>query len=503
MMITPKLFAAFAVSAAVLSASAANAFPIMNEFAKEASTETSETANAETASDARAVNEGRERVLQAGPVRMKFVDGELRYLYVGDKEVVRRIYFAVRDADWDTAPPVFDRVSVRTQKNSFTVELSAHCTLPNAGYKWTGKIVGTPDGKIAFTASGEPNQDFKSNRLGLCVLYGAPSLAGQAFETVGVDGKTVKRGTFPLLVSPSLVATDYQTLRYQTPSGLRVSTGLSGDAKFDMEDQRTYSDSSYKAFATLDYNYATPVKKGDRKTETVTVSVSGASQMPTPVKTEALYTLRISGPVAGAVVPQIGNASADETGGVFGNVNGNAAKYKDAKALTWGYNPSLHLPDSDTYIENAVTVKDQVKTAHTYAPGAKIRISPITFDSTHPRTPQHDARSGEPFGDMWTVLMVKNMSLAGVDSAGFGRLPSDDTSVQKSLAALAGKPVLETLVSGGNGVYPAPVEAFAIKDADSTVLFVMNKTNQAQTITVPTVPGLRLKPYEVVMLRVP
>src|SRR5690242_14193058 len=31
--------------------------------------------------------------LNAGPIRLKFIDGELRYLYVGDKEIVRRIYF--------------------------------------------------------------------------------------------------------------------------------------------------------------------------------------------------------------------------------------------------------------------------------------------------------------------------------------------------------------------------------------------------------------------------
>src|SRR5258708_2214068 len=41
--------------------------------------------------------------LRAGPVRLKFADGELRYLRVGDKEIIRRIYFAVRAGNWDTA----------------------------------------------------------------------------------------------------------------------------------------------------------------------------------------------------------------------------------------------------------------------------------------------------------------------------------------------------------------------------------------------------------------
>src|SRR5258708_1292060 len=52
------------------------------------------------------------RPLHAGPISLKFEDGELRYLYVGQKEIVRRVYFAVRDGSWNTAMPRFTNVAV-------------------------------------------------------------------------------------------------------------------------------------------------------------------------------------------------------------------------------------------------------------------------------------------------------------------------------------------------------------------------------------------------------
>src|SRR5205085_2035165 len=142
------------------------------------------------------------RELRAGPVRLKFQSGELRYLRVGDKEVVRRIYFAVRDGSWTTAMPHFTRIEVNDRGEGFTIRLAADCRIPTADFSWTGEIVGAADGKITFRAEGAPNADFKSNRIGLCVLYGSTSLAGQSFQTFdepAASGKAA-RGEFPELI---------------------------------------------------------------------------------------------------------------------------------------------------------------------------------------------------------------------------------------------------------------------------------------------------------------
>jgi hypothetical protein len=65
------------------------------------------------------------RHVAAGPIRMKFQDGELRYLRVGQREIVRRIYFAVRDERWDTVMPRFTRLQVDAKADAPPVEALA------------------------------------------------------------------------------------------------------------------------------------------------------------------------------------------------------------------------------------------------------------------------------------------------------------------------------------------------------------------------------------------
>ncbi len=47
--------------------------------------------------DGRSGPSPRARTLRAGPLSVDFEFGELRYVRLGDREVVRRIYVAVRD----------------------------------------------------------------------------------------------------------------------------------------------------------------------------------------------------------------------------------------------------------------------------------------------------------------------------------------------------------------------------------------------------------------------
>ena len=200
--------------------------------------------------------------VDAGPIGAKLEDGELRYIRIGDKEIVRRIYFAVRDGNWATAMPKFTQMKVEKAADHFTVQMAAECRMGKVDFSWTGTITGSADGKITFHAEGTPGADFDSNRIGLCVLFGTPSLAGQEFET---DGSTPAKGKFPPLVSPTHVADQFHKLAYVTSHGLNVSCSVEG-AAFDMEDQRNWGDSSWKAYAPLPYAYK-HVGKADVKSE--------------------------------------------------------------------------------------------------------------------------------------------------------------------------------------------------------------------------------------------
>ena len=41
-------------------------------------------------------------ILSAGPLTAEFETGDLRYIRLGDREIIRRIYAAVRDRNWRT-----------------------------------------------------------------------------------------------------------------------------------------------------------------------------------------------------------------------------------------------------------------------------------------------------------------------------------------------------------------------------------------------------------------
>jgi hypothetical protein len=459
--------------------------------------------------------------LSAGPIRLKFQDGELRYLRVGDKEIVRRIYFAVRNSKWNTSMPVFSVMNVKQEKNGFTIDLKAACKTVNADFEWTGKIIGTPEGKITFQASGAAGSDFGSNRIGLCVLYGSPSLVGQKFETVNAAGE-VKPNVFPEFVSPSLVAPDFRTLRYTTADGMTVTTTVTGQANFDMEDQRTYSDSSFKAYAPLGYNYKAPIPKGDSKEEILTVELKGAKALPAP-KAGPVVVRVGAVPVPGAKVPKITTGEPSERSGIFGAVNGKAEANKGASALTWGYGPAVHLPDDDTFFENLTNIQDAVKTAHSYAPGAAITLDPISFTSSF-SGPSGDPRNKGLLAAAWSAALLKYASLAGVSEAHF-ELAGYAKPVQEDLSALTGKALRDVTREGG-AVYPLPVEAFAVEDGAAVVVYLINQTGVPQKAEVHGLPfkdislrrffdkiteetakpntalKVELKPFEVVRVRV-
>ena len=168
---------------------------------------------AEAMSEQPEAQAGQAEELTAGPIHLKFCDGEIRYLYVGEREIARRVYFAVRDKNWQTVMPKFSKITLHKQANAFTVDLQADCVTDKADYHWKGQIQGTADGAIKFTAEGAAGKDFDSNRIGICLLYGTPALLKQDFQTIDAAG-TEAKGTFPQEVSPKLVAAKFQTLRY-------------------------------------------------------------------------------------------------------------------------------------------------------------------------------------------------------------------------------------------------------------------------------------------------
>jgi len=433
--------------------------------------------------------------LRAGPIRVKFQDGELRYPQVGDKEIVRRIYFALRDARFDTIMPDFHSIKVRKRKDSFDISIAATCKSGTTDYSWRGLIAGTAEGRITFTVLGKANMDFKSPRLGLNVLYGAESLAGQKYVLSGVTGKDffeeqggVQEGVFPKAVSPRLLTRNYRTLRYTTADGMDVITSLAL-VHFGMEDQRNFGDSSYKAFSGIPHRYP-DVASGDTGGQTLVLEVRNARPGPVPVGSLAVrgrapIVVRIGDPVRGARMPALVPADQSVKGQGFSRYNHprRRKQYVDARRIVLPYTPAMHQPDEDTFMENLPCIVDQVAAIRSFARKAAFRVDPLTIDSRFRKDP--DPRNRGLFAGAWCARAVKYLALAGVDEAVFKVGPGYAALIQKQMGACAGMPVLGTSV----GPHEA-LDVLAVSDRGRRIVWVINKTDRPQAAILQGLKGI-------------
>ena len=59
--------------------------------------------------------------MRAGPLSVVFDAGDLRYLKLGEREVIRRIYAAVRDRNWGTVPAEISDLKTQMADDHFRI----------------------------------------------------------------------------------------------------------------------------------------------------------------------------------------------------------------------------------------------------------------------------------------------------------------------------------------------------------------------------------------------
>ena len=246
------------------------------------------------------------RKLRAGAFDMLLEGGMLRYIRYGDTEVVRGIYAAVRDKDWGTVEPRFLNYEVVHDDHSFTVRFTAEHQEADVDFIWQGVMEGRADSTIRFSMSGEVRSSFLKNRIGFCVLHPI-QLAGQ-LTAVKTEGGW-REGAFPAEISPHQPFPPFSGLRYPVSGGARVEVLFEGDL-FEMEDQRNWSDASYKTYCTpLHSPYPVRVSVGDKVTQSVTVRLLGGKLQEVDQQVDQFkepgLTVRIFDEQTGTV-PQLG-----------------------------------------------------------------------------------------------------------------------------------------------------------------------------------------------------
>lgn len=211
--------------------------------------------------------------LRAGPLSMIYEAGDLRYIKFGNQEILRRIYAAVRDHNWNTIPMTLDEVQMNINERTFHISYLAHHQWANIDFVWRGTIRGEEDGTIVFQFDGESRSTFKRNRIGFCVLHPA-ECAGQRCTVEHVDG-TQDQGRFPHYIQPHQPFKNMKAITHEVLPGLHAEVRFDGDI-FEMEDQRNWTDASFKTYCTPQERPSpVEVKTGTRITQSVTFKLHG------------------------------------------------------------------------------------------------------------------------------------------------------------------------------------------------------------------------------------
>src|SRR5688500_15794567 len=168
-------------------------------------------------------------------ITLHFSNGE-------EREVVRGVYAAVRDRNWGTPPPRFTRYEVDEREDAFSVRFTAEHVAGEINLVWEGEIEGSADGVISFSMDATARSTFLRNQLGFCVLHPMEA-AGQPLEVEHPDGAR-EAGVFPVEISPHQPIFEIAALRH---GGVEIR--FEGDV-FEMEDQRNWTDASYKTYCT-------------------------------------------------------------------------------------------------------------------------------------------------------------------------------------------------------------------------------------------------------------
>ncbi len=244
------------------------------------------------------------RILQAGPLTAEFEAGNLRHLRYCGHEMIRAVSFVVRDKNWGTYAPDITNLVFHEESDSFLVSYQASVGGDDQGFHYSAVITGDSNGSVSFSAKGIAASDFLTNRTGFVVLHPIEGVSGAPCTIEHADG-TIEDARFPLLIDPVQPMRALREIRHEFLPGLKVIARMEGDT-FEMEDQRNWTDASYKTYVrplALPWPYV--IAKGEAVEQRVTFTVSGSVTRIEPVDSRNSLTL---GERTGNSMPHLGFA---------------------------------------------------------------------------------------------------------------------------------------------------------------------------------------------------
>ncbi len=197
-------------------------------------------------------------------------DGSVSRVSWDGIEILRGLGVVVRTNTWLTVKPE-STVTIRETDRGVTVEVEATHRGPEVDFSWKGKITCDAEGEFRYSCDGVSTGVTSTNRIGLVALHSL-NWSGLACVLTHTDGST-ESTSYPELVSPHQPMKDIAALSQALSEDRTLTIAFEGDV-FEMEDQRNWTDASYKTYSRpLELPFPYTIGDGEKIHQAVTLRV--------------------------------------------------------------------------------------------------------------------------------------------------------------------------------------------------------------------------------------
>lgn len=244
------------------------------------------------------------RTLRAGALSVEYEAGKVRYVRVDGHEAIRGIAFVVRGPGWETFHPKISNLQIEEREDTFSVSYDGDVNEDVGSISFHAKIEGSGESGLTFSVAARVGEEFNTGRTGFVILHPVAGVAGAPCTILHTDGSSDET-VFPEHVMPLQPFFDMRAITHEVVPGLSATCRMEGEHAWECEDQRNWTDASYKTYyrpLSLPFPYI--LEGGSEFVQSVAVTFDGA---PSASSSGVTGGVQISlGGASGTVMPRIG-----------------------------------------------------------------------------------------------------------------------------------------------------------------------------------------------------
>jgi len=209
------------------------------------------------------------RPMRGGRFSFGLETPSLRNVSINGVEIAQTITFSVRDKRWGTVDSTNWATSDETSGGQVDITMGGRFTAEDIDLDATIRVSTDRDGSLRYSVTAVALRDFERARIGICVMH-AGTLTGQTLRVTTPD--ETYSTTFPDEISASRDISNIVSLSHRMCTDRDVVFEFEGEL-FEFEDQRNWTDNSYKTFCTpLSMPWPVGVTAGDVVEQTMRIS---------------------------------------------------------------------------------------------------------------------------------------------------------------------------------------------------------------------------------------